>query len=142
MIDVQSASATIRARLNAFLAEHSVFVTPFYQGVKNKEGWERHTYDVHFSRSADVHNGFEIEYGEGMGHSGNNANICDIMHCLTMDYYAYGLTFEEFCSEYGYDEDSRKAEGIYNAVCEQNKKFGDFFTGEEIETLRDILQDY
>jgi len=47
-------------------------------------------------------------------------------------------TFEDFCSEFGYDEDSRSAEKTYKAVVRDWKKVQKFFTAEEIEELYEI----
>lgn len=47
-------------------------------------------------------------------------------------------TFEDFCSTYGYDEDSRKAEKIYNAVLDEWKNVCALFTDGEIEQLQEI----
>lgn len=58
-----------------------------------------------------------------------------MLACLTK--YDPG-TFEDFCSEYGYDTDSRKAEKTYFAVQEEWKKVRSFFTSEELESLREI----
>lgn len=48
-------------------------------------------------------------------------NIDDVLHCLVSDSTALSMDFEEWCSEFGYEEDSRKAEKIYNA-CRKNGK--------------------
>ena len=59
----------------------------------------------------------------------------DVLACLTK----YDPdTFENFCSEYGYDEDSRKAEKIYNAVLDEWRNVCALFTDEEIEQLQEI----
>ena len=47
-------------------------------------------------------------------------------------------TFEEFCSAYGYDTDSRSAERVYRAVCKDWTNVQRFFTEEEIEQLAEI----
>lgn len=47
-------------------------------------------------------------------------------------------TFEDFCSEYGYDEDSRAAEKVYKAVVKDWAKVERFFTLEEIEEMQEI----
>jgi hypothetical protein len=47
-------------------------------------------------------------------------------------------TFDEFCSEFGYDTDSRKAEQIHAAVVLEWHKVRDFFTPEEIEALQEV----
>ena len=59
----------------------------------------------------------------------------DVLSCLTKSDPG---TFEDFCSTYGYDEDSRKAEKIYNAVLDEWKNVCALFTDGEIEQLQEI----
>lgn len=47
-------------------------------------------------------------------------------------------TFHNFCGDFGYDEDSRKAEQVYIAVCKEYQKVQKFFTVPELEELLDI----
>lgn len=62
-------------------------------------------------------------------------NAYDILACLQK--YDVG-TFEEFCSEFGYDEDSRTAERIYIAVIKEYKDLTRIFTEEQMEELCEI----
>lgn len=59
----------------------------------------------------------------------------DILACLTK--YDPG-TFEEFCWEFGYDEDSKTADRIYIAVIKEYKQLERIFTTEQMEELREI----
>lgn len=59
----------------------------------------------------------------------------DILACLTK--YDPG-TLEDFCSEFGYDTDSKKAENIYNAVKDEYQNMARLFTDEELEQLQEI----
>jgi sRNA-binding regulator protein Hfq len=59
----------------------------------------------------------------------------DILACLTK--HDPG-TFENFCSEFGYDEDSRKAEKIYKAVKEEYTNLCTLFTDDELNLLSEI----
>jgi hypothetical protein len=47
-------------------------------------------------------------------------------------------TFADFCGDFGYDEDSRRAEQTYIAVCKEFQKVQKFFTAAELEALQDI----
>lgn len=47
-------------------------------------------------------------------------------------------TFEDFCGEFGYDTDSRKAESVYHAVVKEWQKVQRFFTDAELTELQDI----
>ena len=46
--------------------------------------------------------------------------------------------FEDFCNDLGYDEDSRNAEKIYNAVKKQLKQLQNIFTSEQLEAMKEI----
>jgi hypothetical protein len=59
----------------------------------------------------------------------------DILACLTK--YDPG-TFEDFCSDYGYNEDSRTAERIYFAVQKEYNQLARLFTPEQMEELLEI----
>lgn len=47
----------------------------------------------------------------------NNEDLKYVLKCIIDDGLAGFYSFEEFCNEFGYDEDSRRAEKIYKA-CE------------------------
>lgn len=47
-------------------------------------------------------------------------------------------TFEDFCCEFGYDEDSRTAERVYFAVQKEYAQLSRLFTAEEMEELAEI----
>lgn len=59
----------------------------------------------------------------------------DVLACLTK--YDPG-TFEDFCSEFGYDEDSRTAERIYYAVQKEYTQLARIFTAEQLEEMQEI----
>jgi len=59
----------------------------------------------------------------------------DILACLTK--HDPG-TLEDFCNEYGYDSDSKKAERVYNAVKDEYNNVCMLFSDEEIAQLTEI----
>ena len=59
----------------------------------------------------------------------------DILACLDV---LYDDNFEEFCSSFGYDTDSRQAEKTYNAVLAQSNQLKILFNDKEIEKLAEI----
>ena len=46
--------------------------------------------------------------------------------------------FDNFCADFGYDEDSRTAERVYKAVCEEYLSLSDMFSPDEMESMREI----
>lgn len=61
--------------------------------------------------------------------------IYDVLACLTK--YDPG-TFEDFCSDYGYDEDSETSKKIYFAVQDEFSQLCEIFTPEQMEKLCEI----
>jgi len=62
-------------------------------------------------------------------------NAYSVLACLTK--YDPG-TFEDFCSEFGYDTDSKKAEKTYNSVVNEWNNIKALFNDAEIEELQEI----
>lgn len=62
-------------------------------------------------------------------------SVYDVLACLTK--YDPG-TFEDFCSNYGYDEDSRTAERVYFAVQKEYAQLARLFTPDQMEELAEI----
>jgi hypothetical protein len=48
------------------------------------------------------------------------------------------VDFENFCAEFGYDEDSRTAERVFKAVQQEWQGISQLFTPEELEKLQEI----
>jgi hypothetical protein len=64
--------------------------------------------------------------------------VRDIMSCIKSDYYIDSSrypTFNDFCSEFGYDNDSRKAERTYKACLKHAAGLQSVFTSEIIEGI-------
>ena len=59
----------------------------------------------------------------------------DVLSCLQK--YDVG-TFEDFCSDFGYDVDSRKAEKTYKAVLEEWQAVQALFNDDELSQLQEI----
>jgi len=62
-------------------------------------------------------------------------NAYDVLVCL----HKYEVeSFESFCSEFGYDSDSRTAEKTYLAVCDQYKNICALYNEAEMELMQEI----
>lgn len=68
---------------------------------------------------------------------GQNAkpNAYDLLACITK-YDPYD--FENFCGDFGYDTDSRRAETIYQSVVKEWRMVSRFFTAEELAEVQEI----
>ncbi len=96
----------------------------------------RDTFRVTFKRASSR---FSIKFGQSINDSTGNGSKAptqyDVLACIQK--YDVG-SFEDFCGEFGYDEDSRKALKTYKAVCKEYEKVSKFFTSDEIEILQHI----
>jgi hypothetical protein len=69
--------------------------------------------------------------------TGTGLSAYSVLASISSDAYCPD-TFEDFCSEYGYDQDSRKAFSTFKKVSQFADKIKAFFTKEEIEALSEI----
>ena len=78
---------------------------------------------------------YTFTFGQSVANGRNEPTNYDILACLEV--YCPD-TFEGFCSEYGYDTDSRSALNVFEAVQEQAAELNDLFSSEELEKLSEI----
>lgn len=71
----------------------------------------------------------------------NNPTLADLVHCVVMDAQAVadGQDFETFASDFGYDEDSRKAEKCFNGC--RDAYFALVRMGADFDGLAELFQD-
>lgn len=69
--------------------------------------------------------------------AGERPTAYDVLACISSDAYT-PETFADFCGEYGYDEDSRKALKLFKRCRKFADKLNAFFAPEEVEKLAEI----
>lgn len=67
--------------------------------------------------------------------------IKDVLYSIIMDDVS-NMNFNNFCDEFGYDNDSIKALKIYEACQKETEAYYDMFDSEEREALKELLEDY
>ena len=67
--------------------------------------------------------------------------IKDMLSSFMLDDVS-GMSFKDFCNEFGYDNDSIKALKIYKGCQRETEAYYDMFDSEEREILRELLEDY
>lgn len=87
-------------------------------------------------------NSLRVCYSMGSAHRGRPRDL-DILFSILSD--ANGvedMDFEEWAAEYGCDTDSRKAERTYKACKRTAAGLARLFAADELEDLRELLEDY
>lgn len=86
-----------------------------------------------FSICRNINAGFELS--KDTIHKPEEPTAYDILACLTK-FNPY--TFEDFCSEYGYDTDSRRAKKTYKAVQKEYNSLAAMYSDSEMELMAEI----
>ena len=111
-----------------------------YIGRHTKNGWVSNAWTV------TIHNNeFPCHIGIGLKSKDGTTRVPDIkgvMRSLLRDMDAGDKTFEEFCSDYGYDEDSRKAYALWEECGRVMVRVQALFSPDEIDAMRKALEDY
>lgn len=66
----------------------------------------------------------------------------DLLHSLILDSDAIGQSFENWCADFGYDNDSRKAFSTYEACQKNGDKLARVIDKLTLNALREALHDY
>lgn len=84
-----------------------------------------------------------FEYTDSVNNTnqGIEPKVKDLLSCLVMDYSSKDEDFDEFCSEFGYDNDSIKAQKIHQAIIKNADKMMRVFRG-DIKQLTKEFEDY
>jgi hypothetical protein len=96
---------------------------------------DKETRDIYKITLKTPKGSYTFTFGQSIAHAGQEPRPYDVLACLTK--YDIG-TFENFCSDFGYDVDSRKAEKIYRAVLKEYKNLNRIYTQKELIKMADI----
>lgn len=121
-----------------FLAKTGTTFKAVFTANKRYFDDDKESRDVYRVTLKNNRHTFRFNFGQSLRNSdyGNTPPTAyDVLACLTK-YPVY--SFEDFCSEYGYDTDSRKAYKTYKAVKREWENVDKLFTSEEIELLQEI----
>lgn len=85
----------------------------------------------------------KYDFSTKTSHPAHHPKAASVLYCLISDSDVLDYaTFEEWADNYGYNPDSREAEGTYKACIENALKLRRAIGAPLIEELRTLLQDY
>lgn len=94
----------------------------------------KRTYKV-AAHTSTIRRRLTTSFYQGPAHT-QEPTAADVLGCLCRDARAGEMSLEEFCSAFGYDIDSRKAEATHKA-CERIRKKLTSFLGNYFDTFAD-----
>jgi hypothetical protein len=87
---------------------------------ENMDDWQKnaHSYRITLIYQGRKHT---LDYWQGIGCK-DEPTAESVLYCLLSDASCLNESFEDFCSNCGYDNDSMNAKRIYNKVVKQTEK--------------------
>lgn len=96
---------------------------------------DKDTRDIYVCVLKNYSHHYRFTFGQSINNTGTHPTAYDVLSSLTKCEVG---TFENFCGDYGYDVDSRKAYKTYKAVLKEWKNVERLFTAEQLELLQEI----
>ena len=104
-------------------------------GMEYKPMWgEKQPRCVFKCRLTRNRRSYTFEFGQSLYNGSKPPRMYDVLSC--MEKYDHG-SFEDFCADYGFDPDSRRAERTYKACCKEYEAVERLF-GDVMDDLREI----
>ena len=107
--------------------------------LTTKDDWQCHEWWLHvWSTNGKQYESFQYYTGTGIS-TAKTPDPIEVLACISRDYIgANDASFEDWCSEFGCDTDSIKAEGIYNACRETGARLLNLILFKDIEALANL----
>jgi hypothetical protein len=127
---------------DTFLAKHGIKFKATLSDSKepqwSKDGEHGHHYKITLSHVYRSNLNFDF-WGSIADKEKGQTEIAayDVLACISSDVNCPD-TFEDFCSEYGYDNDSIAASKVFKSCYAFSLKLRGFFTEQEITELQEI----
>lgn len=102
----------IESAIDKFLSDRSISFKVIEYGLVEDLNWNRYSFMTTFKREDNRTCVIEVPFSQGIAIT-ENPTPATVIHSLILDLID-GRTFEEWCSDFGYDTDSRSKERIYN----------------------------
>ncbi|MFA5298135.1 MAG: hypothetical protein WC389_08005 [Lutibacter sp.] len=78
---------------------------------------------------------YTFTFGQSIAGKTQTPSACSVLACLEK---CDAGSFDDFCDNFGYSKDSRKAEKIYKACCLQHRRLCDLYTEAELQKMAEI----
>ena len=120
--------------LKRFIRKHAikfaykrVDANPSMEGSANMDNWR--------CRLRVGERKIAVNFSKGFGHNGRPPSLREVLACLASDSHNVNGSFDNWCDEYGYEPDSRKAARTYRACRKIADKLTFLIGADGLETL-------
>lgn len=114
-------------------AELGITLRTRYDGTHvDDDGWTHDLYRVTLRCDG---RSMSTEYRMGMGHAGRRPKVWEVLSSLVDDAASADQTFDDWCADYGYDTDSRRAYASWQACGRIRRKLTRVVGSDALELL-------
>lgn len=121
--------------LSEFASEHGITVADWttHGFQADESGWEHQRWTFHLTREENGREAgwLEVPYRTGLGIE-ETPTVEDILNAVALDAMSGEDGFEEFCQEFGYDTDSRRAYATWEACVRMLNDLREFLGSQEL----------
>lgn len=120
-------------------------ITSTYKGDKKADwgndvaNWNRHIITV-TNIATNLYTKFEFWSSIARPVIETDYDLLNAFYCFVGDAISGNMNFAEFCSEFGFDEDSRKAERIWKACRHSMEKLTRIYDGDIYDLCNDLAE--
>jgi hypothetical protein len=114
-----------------------------YKGNK-KADWNDNNFNNHMVKvtNTEIQQSITFEFWASIANPEltKEYDILNAFYCFVSDAVGADGTFENFCSEFGYDSDSRAAEKIYKKCIKQLEKLKKIYDGDIYNLVNELSE--
>jgi hypothetical protein len=121
----------VKERTAQFVKANNVRISVTYGAPENPEFKDADGWTVVLKMDGRQ---MTVPFYKGFGHHGAEPTAEEVLECLALDAVDNNQTFADWCAEYGYDTDSRRAERVYHACLKSTEKLRRFL-GDKFDAL-------
>jgi len=129
----EAATAYHELTLTAFIQQHGITMSAdpadANPNMPTGRGWQHWRCTL-----ACGHREMTVYFSQGPAIC-REPTVEDVLDCLAMDASGLGGSFEDWCNEFGYDTDSRRAERTFQLIERQSKQLQRLIGADAYETL-------
>jgi hypothetical protein len=129
--------------------QQGISFAPYYNDARHRKDWQHTIARLASERGegftdldAVARSSYDEELLSGDTRALSAPDVAAVLSCLVLDSSAKDMSFEEWCREYGYSDDSRSAERTYNYCVQTARDLNRVFTSEQLARLRYLLEGY
>jgi len=105
----------------------------------NTENWNHHEVTITNTKTNEQ-TSFDFWASIANPELSSEYDILNAFYCFVSDAISGSYSFEEFCSEFGYDTDSRKAEKTWKACQESYNNLLNIYNGDIYDLVNELSE--